>query len=113
MYKYLFKRLVNMNVEDLQRNNQAHNGNHSDDANDSYQQDDTGATVPESEERIEILCNSQYVSSSLQLADVRRELWNSAEQGDDLLILHYRRRITPTEHAQIGADRQYVALRDS
>lgn len=59
VYKYLFKRLVNMNVEDLQRSNggQPNNGNQSDDANDSFQQDDSGATVPESEERIEILCN--------------------------------------------------------
>lgn len=67
VYKYLFKRLLSLNIEGLQRNPNAHNNareNTSDDNNDSFPQDnDTNATVPESEECCEILCNGHYVSS--------------------------------------------------
>lgn len=59
VYKYLFKRLVSMRVDDLQRNNDANT--------DPYNNDDSLVDVnsPEAEDKIEILCNGNYLKPSL------------------------------------------------
>jgi len=59
VYKYLFKRLASMRVDDLQRNNDSNT--------DPYNNDDSigDANIPEAEEKIEILCNGNYLKPSL------------------------------------------------
>jgi hypothetical protein len=59
-----------MRVDDLQRNN--------DYINDPFFNDDSifgDTNVPEAEEKIEILCNGNYLKPSLQLNEVKDLYW--------------------------------------
>lgn len=60
-----------MRVDDLQRNNDVNT--------DPYNNDDSlnDASSPEAEDKIEILCNGNYLKSSLQLNEVKDIYWQA------------------------------------
>jgi hypothetical protein len=61
VYKYLFRRLLNLKIDDLLRNE-----------NDSVEQiNDASIDLIVPEEKIEILCNGNYLKSTLQLKEVK------------------------------------------
>ena len=63
------------------------------------------------EEKIEILCNGQYLKPTLLLKDVKEQFWQGPFEdpahNSDLLILHYRRKFSKTESMQIKMDLKY------
>lgn len=63
VYKYLFRRLLALKVDDLLRN----------DGNQSEFIDNNLDQIPE--EKIEILCNGKYLKPTLQLKDVKDLYW--------------------------------------
>lgn len=63
VYKYLFRRLVNLKVEDLLRSDNGQREVLHDDSN-----------IPP-EDKIEILCNGKYLKPTLQLKDVKELYW--------------------------------------
>jgi hypothetical protein len=99
VYKYLFRRLLALKVDDLLRN----------DGNQSEFQDSNVDQIPE--EKIEILCNGKYLKPTLQLKDVKDLYWNepfeNPNHNPDLLILHYRRKFSKSETTQISNDLKY------
>ena len=62
VYKYLFRRLVSLKVDDLLR---PENG----------QRDVVDDSMIPPEDKIEILCNGKYLKSTLQLKDVKEMYW--------------------------------------
>lgn len=104
VYKYLFRRLVSLKVDDLLRTDNGQiNPNNLDEANNPP------------EDKIEILCNGRYLKSTLQLKDVKELYWQPPfvdnipqNQTDELLILHYRRKYSKLEQVEIKYDNQYM-----
>ena len=100
VYKYLFKRLLQMKTEDLLRSEH--------ESSELYNEQNIDLVVPE--EKIEIMCNGHYLKPTLQLKEVREMYWNnniSANQSPDLLILHYTRKQSKIEKTQIMIDQVY------
>ena len=108
VYKYLFRRLASLKVDDLLR---PENG------------PQNAGIVDESmippEDKIEILCNGKYLKSTLQLKDVKELYWQPPfvdnipqNQAEELLILHYRRKFSKQEQVEIKYDNQYVKRRE-
>lgn len=97
VYKYLFKRLNQIKIDDLIRNEA--------DPTQVLSEASIDAIVPE--EKIEIMCNGHYLKSTLQLNEVRSKYWfeNHLNPQPDLMILHYRRKLTVREKVQIELDK--------
>lgn len=105
VYKYLFRRLVSLKVDDLLR---PENG----------QRDVVDDSMIPPEDKIEILCNGKYLKSTLQLKDVKEMYWQPPfvenipqNQVEELLILHYRRKFSKHEQVEIKYDNQYMKRR--
>ena len=101
VYKYLFRRLLTLKVDDLIRND-----------NDPQieLEPNLDAIIPE--EKIEILCNGKYLKPTLQLKDVKEIYWqgpfDNPNHNSDLLILHYRRKFSKQEKLAIEYDKKYT-----
>lgn len=100
VYKYLFRRLLSLKVDDLLRTDSL---NPNDATSEHVDQ-----VIPE--EKIEIRCNGKYLKPTLQLKDVKEMYWQgpfeNAEQ-QNLLILHYRRKFSKLENLAIEIDDKY------
>ena len=96
VYKYLFRRLLALKVEDLLRND-----------NNEFQDNNIDHIIPE--EKIEIMCNGKYLKPTLQLKDVKDLFWQepfeNPNHNPDLLILHYRRKFSKNESESINSDK--------
>ena len=103
VYKYLFRRLLALKVEDLMRND-----------NNEFQDNNIDHIIPE--EKIEIMCNGKYLKPTLQLKDVKDLFWQepfeNPNHNPDLLILHYRRKFSKNESESINSDKQYLRRRN-
>lgn len=105
VYKYLFRRLLSLKVDDLLR---PENG----------QRDVVDDSQIPPEDKIEILCNGKYLKPTLQLKDVKEKYWQPPfvenipqNQEEGLLILHYRRKFSKQEQVEIKYDNQYMKRR--
>ena len=107
VYKYLFRRLVSLKVDDLLRPENGQTNPNNDDS-----------IIPP-EDKIEILCNGKYLKSTLQLKDVKELYWQPPfvenipqNPAEELLILHYRRKFSKQEQVEIKYDNQYMKRRE-
>lgn len=66
VYKYLFRRLITLKVDDLIRNENESQEN-------QFSEPNIDNIIPE--EKIEILCNGKYLKPTLQLKDVKDIYW--------------------------------------
>ena len=102
VYKYLFRRLLTLKVDDLIRNE-------NDLPESQYSEPNIDSIIPE--EKIEILCNGRYLKPTLQLKDVKEIFWQgpfeNPNHNADLLILHYRRKFSKQEKLAIDYDHKY------
>ena len=106
VYKYLFRRLLSLKIEDLVR-----------DPNDPTEVlTDTNIEMIVPEEKIEILCNGHYLKATLQLKEVKELFWQgpftNPNYDPNLLILQYRRKFSKTENLAISFDDQYTKRKD-
>ena len=65
VYKYLFRRLLNLKIDDLLRS----------DTDSTEPLNDASIDLIVPEEKIEILCNGHYLKSTLQLKEVKEQFW--------------------------------------
>lgn len=65
VYKYLFRRLLTLKIDDLLRQEN--------DSHDLLNEANIDLIIPE--EKIEILCNGNYLKPTLQLKEVKETYW--------------------------------------